>query len=403
MNNHLENSSENTLYSRFLSAAAPFSTLPDVLKKGNLAQKYTVKQVFLVGAVIVGFAVLLELVIRFAQLYFLSLQQKIWTPRQIPFQRAMEKMLKNAEKALVEHRENSHSCFASLAEGLPSLEKVMSTQPRTPLLFEYAECDTRGKRDHMEDVHFYKEIPQGVITGVLDGHGGDEVAIYASAKFQEKFPNALTQKEGNVHQAFEAVIYDIQTSLEAKHAGEKEGPGSAAVFCFIDKHTNLIYTATLGDCEANIYRKTQFGHLKSIPLSCVRDWSSKKDALRAAIYLNNPALAKEWPTRQDSKNLRVKGLNVSRAFGDSEIRGTINKPGVISKPKLTVNLLQPGDILLLASDGLKDYITEQAILYQITRNQPNKSIAQRLIDYTTAYHENSVDLDNVTVISITCS
>src|SRR4029077_15452883 len=105
------------------------------------------------------------------------------------------------------------------------------------------------------------------------------------------------------------------------------------------------------------------GRVKSIPLSCVRDWSHKKEALRAARAMNKPHIADEWPKATNPKTLRfvIPGftkINVSRSIEGKFSRGTAENPGVIAKPKFTVAQLQKDDVVTLVCDGEKDYVTE---------------------------------------------
>ena len=184
------------------------------------------------------------------------------------------------------------------------MHRIISVKP---MRFEHVMYENQGKRTTMEDALFYLEINDDqtdmVLTGILDGHGGDEVSRYAKKWFETKFPDELKKSQGNVHQAFEVSLNNIQNEI----IDLKLKSGSTAVICFIDKKTNLIYTATLGDSEANIYRKIE-EQLKSIPLSCVRDWGSKEDSARAAKALGDPSIATRWPERLDPKTMHFQVL-----------------------------------------------------------------------------------------------
>lgn len=299
---------------------------------------------------------------------------------------AKKKMWKNSLKAIEEHQKKDPKAPYIRVEEIIFLENCFS------LAFSFDFSEARGLRLTMEDAHFFKEIDQGVIMGVLDGHGGDVVARYASQVFQDRFSGTLNKMGNNVHQAFSCIIDEIHEEVE-KHREWNE-IGSTAVICFIDKNTNEIFTATLGDSEANIYRKIN-GKLKSIPLSCIRDWSSPKDAKRAANALNNPKIAEIWPKEKNPKRLRFPypyGVNVSRAIGDVRF-----SPAVIHKPKITRYQVQEGDTLILACDGLKDYVLEEEIISLLEKEQNKGKIAQKLIQFA-LYEKNS--FDNVTIVII---
>src|SRR5581483_2581006 len=128
------------------------------------------------------------------------------------------------------------------------------------------------------------------------------------------------------------------------------------------KNTNLIYTATVGDSEAKIYRSMK-GKLKSIPLSNVRDWSFKKEAIRAFLATQDPKILETWIDSDKPKKLRFNpqkvlfgGINACRAFGDKQFAEVEGKAGLIVKPKITVQELKPGDRLFYACDGYWDFV-----------------------------------------------
>lgn len=314
-----------------------------------------------------------------------------WHPRALGVDVAMQKMWKNAGKAVKEHQ-------AGESSGVYIASCAFLEANEQPLNFAFFEAEAQGPRPTMEDAHFFKRIEQGVLTGVFDGHGGQEVAKYASEMFQKKFSAVLAKSHGQVHQAFEELIHEIHQEIAKKQ--DWSFMGSTAVVCFVDEDTQLIYTATLGDSEANIYRETT-GGMKSIPLSCVRDWSSTKDAARAAQALGYPQIADEWPKAENPKALRYPhphyGINVSRALGDVSLTGTEERPGVIHKPKITVNRLQVGDKLILACDGLKDYVPEDEIAKLVALNAAHENLAERLVQHAVNVRRAK---DNVTVLAV---
>ncbi|MBS0629688.1 MAG: protein serine/threonine phosphatase 2C family protein [Verrucomicrobia bacterium] len=322
-------------------------------------------------------------------------------------EQAMEKMIRNSEKALKEHQ-SSHA--------VPSKEALMQMES-TPLTLNPTFADDIGPRPTMEDAHLFMEIEQGTLAGVFDGHGGKEVSAYASEQFQNRFSAVLKTHNGDAFRAFEVLIHEIQ--LEVAKKPQWNGIGSTAVVSFIDKETHQIITATLGDSEANLYRSKE-----SIALSVVRDWTCKKEALRLINAFGT--IAQLWINKFGSnpKNIRSHlqyGVNVSRAIGDVSETGTKEKPLVIHKPKITINKLQKGDILVLACDGLKDYVPEQEITDIVFNAQPihsysraffnwiasafccpeePKTLAQKLVHH--AVHTRSAK-DNVTVFAIEVS
>lgn len=233
-----------------------------------------------------------------------------------------------------------------------------------PLEFTKTEYSSIGMgRAAMEDAHFYISTEKGTLLGIFDGHGGSAVANYASYKFQEQFFTILDELKGNVHQTFEFLFDKTEKEIVQNHHWMYQG--CTALVSFID-NTNNIFTATLGDSEANVYRTIE-NRLLSIPLSVLRDWSSPEESKRAATALGIPSIEHEWSSAIQPKTLRFHGINISRTLGDFGIKlSSVGGPGVIHKPKITMTHLEHNDLLVLACDGLKDYAEEKEILRTLT-------------------------------------
>lgn len=312
---------------------------------------------------------------------------------------ALDKMVTNQNKAIFEHNAPRSFFVRNPYARSMGISKVdLTKKETTPLTFQHHFADAQGPRPCMEDAHFYQELDKGILAGVFDGHGGSQVSAYASKEFQKRFPAALKKADGNVHQAFENVTHQIHQDV-ANYSFWNH-IGTTAVICYIDKETHQIYTATLGDSEANIYRKGWTG-TSSIPLSCVRDWLSPKDRGRLnQIYGSKPV--NYWIQRVDKQAKHVRsqltgGVNVARTIGDVAETGAPGKPCVIHKPKITVNKIKAGDTLIIACDGLKDYVDESKITSIVAANS-SQPVAKRLVNE--ALNNMTKGGDNVTVVAI---
>lgn len=322
-----------------------------------------------------------------------------WRNSSLDTDTAFRKMVKNTVKAILEHSKKDSSSIATFK----SISPFLSYNPeavKTPISTSFFATESQGKRSEMEDVIFFEENKDWALAGILDGHGGKEVATFISQNFTEYFFAALEELEGNVHQAFEITFDRLQSEVEKNEFARQTG--CTATICFIDKVTHRIYTANLGDSEANIYRTIK-DEKKSIPLSCVRDWSSLSDAKRASLALSSPRIAESWPKAENPKRLRYPnpliGINVSRAFGDMQYAGTKETPAVIHKPKITVNTLMPGDVLVLACDGLKEVALEKEIINEIDKVGV-EGLSNHLVDFAITEQGSS---DNVSVAVIEIS
>lgn len=359
-----------------------------------------------------------------------------WGKGLITQEHAFVKMEKNLRKALDEHitkfiKESLSHCDEKDLNPYVNLRKpvieemdekssddtsMVNNFHKTPsyenakFILKIGHASAQGPRPTMEDAHFCLPIKSGTVVGVLDGHGGDGVAIFASQRIQKLFAKILKKNKNNVHQTFEEMFLKIQAEIirDSKFVQM----GSTAVIAYIEKETNLIYTATLGDSEANIYKTED--HFKSTPLSCVRNWASPKDEARANLATGvkdyTTPLVSSWKDNAlTPKNRRVDkqqlaplkhcfgGVNVSRAFGDRVY--TLGRPFdvVIAKPKILCCPLAPG-VLVLACDGLKDYVKEGKIVNCIEHsfNETSIQISQNLVELAKLNETK----DNVTVLTV---
>ena len=327
-----------------------------------------------------------------------------WTEREVTPIEAFEKMIKNTKKAIEEHRvKRAHGYVMPWQMGELGC-------PKPFLGGTFFEKDHIGLRNTMEDAHFHMEFEMGILMGVFDGHGSS-VEVKESVKlFSRYFEAQLIENYGHVHRTFEKLIDEIQKKILAN---ADSNTGTTAVISFIERRTSFVYTATLGDSEANIYRKFRkrnccipscWKEWRSIPLSVVRDWSYQKEADRMAIAQNDSRISIEWPMSSDPKTLRSQfygGVNVSRALGDRDYVGTAEAPRVVHKPKITLYQMLPGDVLILSCDGIKDFVNEESII-KIVANSVKKIalIGDRLVHEALSMMYRQGRGDNITVIGL---
>lgn len=330
--------------------------------------------------------------------------QPINIPTETPLRRSTSiltgmfaKLLKNSNKAIQEHLDSSpttslKNIYAQPEDVILTMEELLRLKnDRGPkLIFNEYHAERQGVRPSMQDAHVILHTDEHMLTGVFDGHGshGEIIATTATAFFEKQFLTILANNQNNVSMAFRIAFEELQK----KFANQKflNLSGSTAIVCYLDKKSNFIYTATLGDSEAFIIRNIN-SQPKCIPLSCVRNWSSKNDKKRAIGAGGFDRLPGNL-TSDSPKTLRYKGLNVSRAIGDVYIKNIVSQ-----KPKITVQILKPGDKLLLACDGLFDFATLEEIVEQINSNEAADNPAAFLADF--ALHQKK-SLDNITVITM---
>ncbi len=356
----------------------------------------------------------------------------------LPNASTIERMRLNAIAAINDHRErdqDSRAIYALPEEAVCVTEELMSSAQNQPLVFccshaQYGHILDPSSKTSCEDTYLYKEIRQGILAGVFDGHHGNAVSRYIRDAFSARFEMALDRAQGDVRYAFRKFVETIQREVleigkieKMQDRGKQhqwDEMGSTAVVCYIDKHTNLLYTAGVGDSKAKLYRK--FGRqLKSIPLCRWFDWSVEKEAARAiaawkqrekeALEVGEhekanaakemaETIAAHWINSNEPKTLRYPfpkgGINVSRSIGDANINAANTLPAISHTPVVTINKLKAGDRLILSSDGL-DTVTENEMISELQRAEMFKADpAQALMEYASSYGAT----DDITVVSI---
>ncbi|MDN3506125.1 MAG: PP2C family protein-serine/threonine phosphatase [Simkaniaceae bacterium] len=330
-----------------------------------------------------------------------------WRNKPLNSLEAMQVMQGRALAAAKQHHPDAKTYASS--DTVAKQLKDLAPDGAPPIKCSHHFADNIGPREQMEDAHFYQDLGKGVLAGVFDGHGGKEVSEFASIEFQKRFPKALEDAKGNVHNAFETLIHHIHQDIARHSSWNKQG--STAVVTYIDKESRLIYTATLGDSEANIYRNNLLGSVTSIPLSFVHDWTT--DVGRLVEVFGKSLISSIWMyCGKNPKHLRSRlfsGVNVSRAFGDVDQTGVPAKPLVTHEPVITVNKLQSKDVVILACDGLKDYVPEQEISDTVGKVQSvaqgllgrdSRTLAKQLVDKALLNMQEKRHGDNVTVLAI---
>lgn len=310
------------------------------------------------------------------------------------------KMIKNLSKArdenLAEARSEGHSVslFAPLSEAVPS-HSIVSAFMRKPLQFSHEVEEKQGLRPAMEDRQFYKTIEEGVVAGVFDGHGGDKVAEYVKGQLQARLPGRLKNCAGKVREAFQTLINEIQN--EIKTHKDWDLIGTTCLVMFIDKKSHIAYTGTLGDSEANLFRK-KGDKWSVVPLSNIRNWAYPKEAERLANSHNLPYLKDpHWiKARGGAKfvysDSKIGGVNVSRGAGDVSQEGRI-----IQKWKMTEVEVKPGDWIEMGCDGVHDWLSKRHIAEVIERSE-KESLDCAKETVRTALQKGSTD--NVTSLFI---
>lgn len=196
-------------------------------------------------------------------------------------------------------------------------------------------AQAQGPRHYQEDymVHLpfvSKKNGRGHLLGVMDGHGGGEVAKYCAGAILRLFnPNAL-----NIENELLALVkkLDANTCLL--------GAGSTLSLACVNESQGIVTTAVLGDSPIIVV-----DHKGSVQRSVehnVRCNLSEREAAvcRGAIYRDDGYIVAD-PYGD--------GIQLSRALGDQAVRKILDQTPVISSYRIGFR----GQVIV-ASDGLFD-------------------------------------------------
>ena len=311
----------------------------------------------------------------------------------------LDKMYQAFLKAVIEH--GQEKLLSSLDLGFKRENYALLS----PKIYEYAE---QGKRAAMEDAHYGKRLKNGraLSAGIFDGHAEKgEIAQKAANAFRYYLEAQIDKRKGNVEVAFSDKIDEIHKQV-TKNGEIQVQQGSTALVVYLDLTTNLLYTCTLGDSWARIYRK-QENDILAIPLSQKKNLASEEvvnhliDIYRAKGTeegLKLAAKVAEWPKALNPKKLRLPGgLNCSHAIGDGWYGDQVSQT-----PTVTVIQVHQDDLLIEACDGVWDFISdEQEFIDQVIRpNWEKEKLPKKIGKYALKQQLKQKSYDNVSIVTV---
>lgn len=198
-----------------------------------------------------------------------------------------------------------------------------------------ASSSLNGYRTSMEDTHIMHAPLNGEMAffGIFDGHGGARCSAYLA----EKMPARLSAlKEPISPKKLELLCQEVDQEFTKLDGSDG---GSAATFCLLSKNKKLL-VVNVGDSRT---------------LHC------RQGTLRFATEDHKPTLPMEEKRIREAggsvMNGRVDGdLALSRAFGDgmykTHVMSSYETQKVIAIPDVTELTWEPGDIIIVACDGV---------------------------------------------------
>ncbi|XP_014240084.1 mucin-17-like isoform X2 [Cimex lectularius] len=256
-------------------------------------------------------------------------------------------------------------------------------------------CAIKNGRRKMEDRHVLiqdlhalfnlKDCGSASYYAVFDGHNGTDAATYSCAHLHQ----FLVENENYPHYPEKALSQAFQQTDErfidkSKKNMDHLESGTTAVCVLLRPYEKKLYTAWLGDSQAILVSRG--GKLKCL-VNPHRP--SRKDERERIESMGGDVL---WLGMY-----RVNGfLAVSRAIGDKKY-----KPYVTSEPDIkTINLVGDEEFLVIASDGLWDFINPDVIMNEVyqyiaEKTAPIEDLAKHLVQLAKISSE-----DNISVVVV---
>lgn len=249
----------------------------------------------------------------------------------------------------------------------------------------------QGRRDNNEDKHEHIINIDGDNTkinpinffAVFDGHGGKNISKFLKKNLSAYFLNKIDKKIYNKYDVFKNytnLVYDkLQNKLIKNHPRISQFCGSTA--CIGIQYNNDLWILNVGDSRAikcnksNIAEQLSLDHKPNAP-----EEKNRIEQLGGNI-------------NYDGFDWRIKGLSLSRAFGDTECSPYVNHIPDVFK----YEILNDDKFLVFACDGLYDVLSNQDItdyIINLKNNNFTGNYAKELAEY--AYEKGS--LDNITTI-----
>jgi serine/threonine protein phosphatase PrpC len=203
----------------------------------------------------------------------------------------------------------------------------------------FTTATAKGHRSYQEDRFFTFVSEAGTLLGVFDGHGGDECSEYLSSKGYLHIVEEVNAvhnefgKAGGTEDAFRRAFRRIASETDHMRAG------SSATVAFIDAQNSEAVCAVVGDSP--VLARWPDGSLFIGPDHNVRTNQAEGKAAeeRGGILYNGYV----WNGSPYGDYAR--GLQMARAFGDSELGKIISREPEIFK-------IEIGLWLLLGTDGI---------------------------------------------------
>jgi serine/threonine protein phosphatase PrpC len=242
-------------------------------------------------------------------------------------------------------------------------------------------AELRGTRPTIEDRHVVIESfggnPGVDFYAGIDGHGGSQVADLVQARLPQVVLQKLYSPHTSMEQVYKDAFREVNEEIRKRGIGDRCGAVVAAAL----KLHNKLWVAGVGDVRVIADRKDGFFRLTHEDSATDPYGVSQREVIARGGMI---AMG-----RTDGR------LQVTRAFGDFDVRG------ITAEPQVWGMDIRGGIGLVILSDGLTKVIPEDKKIIEIAKSTSSpQQASQKLIQqaYKNYQGRNDDYRDDMTVI-----
>ena len=224
----------------------------------------------------------------------------------------------------------------------------------------------KGNRTHNEDYILIKKIKDIYLLAVADGIGGHNAGEIASKMAVDTLEEFITERYRE-DLTIEEIVKLVKEAYNVAHqrirenaVGDREGMGTTLTTAVIKNNACIVINC--GDSRAYLIRDGDIVY-------------RTKDHSFVQALVDSGQISEEKAMEHPMKNIILSALGLDELKVDDYIWD-----------------LKEGDVVLLSSDGLHDYVKKEEILKVVNSCEYPKEIVERLLDTALEKTEDNVSI-----------